>query len=90
MERFERLAFPLIALVALAGFFLMRAGEGTVVMIARVAGITLLALMIAGFIARSIVKVRRAKERQAALLSDLERERDRLMAELGGEEKPSS
>ena len=82
MSRLEKLLLPIILLVGIGATLLSRGDANVAVTIAKGVGILLLALMVTGFIARTIVKVRRAKREQAELLAEMEQ----LAAEIDREE----
>ena len=60
MEKLEKLIFPIIAAVAIGAMFLVQAGTDTAVAVARTIGIILGLLLVLGFVARSVIKFRRA------------------------------
>jgi len=86
MSRLEKLLFPIIALVAVAGMLLVGAGENAAVLIARSVGIVLVTLLVAGFVIRSVVKYRRAKAEHERLVAEFQAERERLLEEVAEEE----
>lgn len=86
MSRLEKLLFPIIAIVAIAGMLLVGAGENVAVIIARTVGIVLTALLLVGFVIRSIVKYRRGKAQEQQMLAEFQAERERLLEEVAKEE----
>lgn len=62
MEKLEKLIFPIIAVVAIGAMFLVQAGTDTAVAVARIIGIVLGLLLVLGFVARSVIKFRRATQ----------------------------
>ena len=82
MSRFERMLFPIVILIAIAVMLLERSNEQTVVVVARVVGILLVTLLVLGFVARSVVKYRRAKSQ----LDEMKDEMDRLRVEIAEED----
>lgn len=86
MSRLEKLLFPIIVVVAIIGLLLVGAGESAAVIIGRTVGITLVTLLMVGFVARSIVKYRRGKRENQQFLEAYQAARQELLDEIAEEE----